>query len=92
MFVILALERAASKADAIRNKWKNKKKSRMVNSDQEAMIKEEPIAADEVDAVHATPDTSHQVRKYETCTSYFGTFLYSISVNLVYRLFEERTP
>ena len=63
MVVISALERAATKADAIRNKWKNKKKTRTPLSEQEAMIKEEHIAPDEVDTLHSAPDISDQVRQ-----------------------------
>ena len=65
MFVILALERAATKADAIRNKWKNKRKTRTPHLEQEAIIKEEHIAADEVDTLHAPPppDVTDQVRE-----------------------------
>ena len=62
------LERAATKADAIRNRWKNKRKTRTPHSEQEAIIKEERIAADEVDTLHAAPpppppDVTDQERK-----------------------------
>ena len=61
--VLLALERAASKADTIRNKWKNKRKSRMTThseSESKPEVKEEHIGVDEVDKTQ--PDvTTDQV-------------------------------
>ena len=62
---ILALERAASKADAIRNKWKHKRKTR-IQSEHEAVVKEEAITvADEVDTVHSQPPIPpDQVKTY----------------------------
>ncbi|XP_028408961.1 ras guanyl-releasing protein 3-like [Dendronephthya gigantea] len=54
------LERAASKADAIRNKWNKKRRSRHPPSEHEPIIKEVPITVDQTDAVHSSPDHADQ--------------------------------